>query len=54
LFKSGVRGVYHSISTRYLQSYLNEYGWRYNHRHDTKPMFWSILDQVQKRDLAAL
>jgi transposase len=28
LFKSGVRGVYHSISTRYPQNYLDEYAWR--------------------------
>jgi transposase len=52
LFKSGVRGVYHSISARYLQSYLFEYSWRYNHRHDATPMFWSILGQVRKEGLA--
>jgi hypothetical protein len=46
LFKNGVRGVYHAISTTYLQNYLDEYTWRYNHRHDAKPMFWSILDRV--------
>ena len=25
LWKNGVRGVYHSISTQYLQNYLDEY-----------------------------
>ena len=48
LFKNGVRGVYHAVSTAYLQDYLNEYAWRYNHRDDSRPMLWSILDQVRK------
>src|SRR5918996_1036460 len=32
--KTGMRGAYKHVSPRYLQSYLNEYAWRYNHRHD--------------------
>ncbi len=28
LFKNGVRGVYHSVSTTYLQNYLDEYSFR--------------------------
>ncbi len=52
LFKNGVRGVYHSVSTRYLQNYLDEYTFRYNRRFDAKPMFWSVLDRVQKPALA--
>jgi transposase len=32
LFKNGVRGVYHAVSTTYLQDYLNEYTFRYNRR----------------------
>ena len=48
LLKNGIRGVYHSVSRQYLQTYLDEYAWRYNHRHDTRPMFWTIPDQVQK------
>jgi len=53
LFKTGVRGVYHSISTTYLQSYLDEYSFRYNRRRSTRPMFWAMLDQVEKDALAA-
>jgi transposase-like protein len=53
LLKTGIRGVYHAVSREYLQSYLDEYAWRYNHRHDTQPMFWTILDGVQKDRLAA-
>jgi len=53
LFKNGVRGVYHSISGEYLQNYLDEYAFRYNRRFSSKPMFWAMLDRVQKDRLAA-
>jgi transposase-like protein len=53
LLKNGIRGVYHSVSSKYLQHYLDEYAWRYNHRDDPTPMFWTILDQVQKEALAS-
>lgn len=33
--KSGIRGVYDAVSARWLQSYLDEYAWRYNHREHT-------------------
>jgi transposase-like protein len=36
LLKSGLRGTYHSVSAKWLQSYLNEYAWRYNHREHTR------------------
>lgn len=48
LFKNGVRGVYHSVSTRYLQSYLDEYAFRYNRRDSKEPMFWAMLNRVRK------
>jgi transposase len=54
LFKNGVRGVYHSISTRYLQNYLDEYAFRYNRRDSAQPMFWAMLDRVEKPQLASL
>jgi len=41
--KNGIRGVYHAVSSKYLQSYLNEYAFRYNHRKDVTPMFWTFL-----------
>jgi len=34
LVKQGIGGVYHSISSKHLQSYLSEYAWRYNRRND--------------------
>jgi transposase-like protein len=49
LLKTGIRGVYHSVSKQHLQSYLDEYAFRYNRRGEPTPMFWAILDRVQKR-----
>lgn len=53
LVKNGIRGVYHAVSTKYLQNYLDEYCFRYNARLVERPMFWLILDRVQKEALAA-
>lgn len=50
LVKTGIRGVYHSVGRHYLQTYLNEYSFRYNRRFDVQPMFLSFLQQVEKRD----
>ena len=46
LLKRGISGVYHSVSAKYLQRYLDEYAFRYNHRNDETPMFTSILRRV--------
>jgi len=32
LLKRGIYGQYHKVSTRHLQSYLNEFTFKYNHR----------------------
>jgi transposase-like protein len=37
--KRGIAGNYHSVSSKWLQGYLNEYAWRYNHRDDDEAMF---------------
>jgi transposase len=50
LIKRGIGGVYHNVGRHYLQTYLNEYAFRYNRRHDVQPMFLSFLHQVEKRD----
>jgi len=49
LLKRGIGGVYHSVSKKYLQSYINEYGFRYNHRKDRKSMFHSFLEQLAEK-----
>ncbi len=43
LVKNGIRGVYHSVSSKWLQGYLNEYAWRYNRRYDEQSMFEQLL-----------
>jgi transposase-like protein len=43
LVKSGIRGTYHAVSTNHLQGYLNEYAWRYSHRHDEDAMFRQLI-----------
>jgi transposase len=49
LFKNGVRGVYHSVSPKYLQGYLNEYTWRYNRRDNGRAMFLDLLAESASR-----
>jgi transposase len=39
ILKRGIAGVYHSVSAKHLQSYINEYAFRYNHRGDTQAMY---------------
>lgn len=41
--KRGINGAYHSVSSKWLQGYLNEYAWRYNHRHDGEANFRMLL-----------
>jgi transposase len=48
LLKRGINGVYHSVSAKHLQSYIDEYSFRYNQRSDTKPMFKNFLRQISK------
>jgi len=46
LLKRGINGVYHSVSEKWLQNYINEYGFRCNHRKDEKPMFLTVLEKL--------
>lgn len=46
LVKRGIGGTHHAVSAKYLQGYLNEYVWRYNHRKDATPMFLNLLAQI--------
>jgi transposase len=46
LVKRGIDGCYHAVSPKYLQSYVNEYQFRYNHRLESNPMFLTVLDQI--------
>lgn len=45
-FKRSVKGTYHSISKKHLQSYLDEFAFRYSHRHSAVPLFELLLERV--------
>ncbi len=45
--KRGIGGTYHSVSTEHLQSYLDEYAFRYNNREATGlGMVGAFLDRI--------
>ncbi len=46
LVKRGIGGVYHSVSQKYLQTYLDEYSFRYNRRDQGNLIFTSLLKRV--------
>ena len=46
--KGGLRGTYHGVSTTHLQSYLDEYAFRYNHRDAPGGMFNAFLGRIEK------
>jgi transposase len=43
LTKNAIRGVHHGVGRKHLQSYLNEYAFRWNHRSNPMPMFSLFL-----------
>jgi|HubBroStandDraft_1064217.scaffolds.fasta_scaffold69692_1 transposase len=49
LVKTGIRGVYHSVSPKMLQTYLDEYAFRFNRRHNGNLQFRSILERASMR-----
>jgi transposase-like protein len=52
--KPSLTGTYRSVSRKWLQGYLNEFVWRYNHRDDTEPTFRTLLAaSCRKASLAA-
>ena len=49
--KRGVSGVYRGVSSKHLQSYLDEYVFRYNNRGDERGLFMAFLDRIEKTSL---
>lgn len=48
--KTGMRGAYKLVSRKWLQSYLDEYAWRYNHRdHTGRSMFHALVNEAAKQ-----
>lgn len=46
--KRGIYCVYRKVGPKYLQSYADEYAFRYSHRNDEMPMFFILLSSVRK------
>jgi len=49
LLKRGIGSVYHAVSREYLQSYLDEYCYRYNRKDQGNLIFKSILSEVSAK-----
>jgi transposase len=49
LVKRGIGGVYHAVSKEYLQSYLDEYTFRYNRRDKGNLIFNDVFKRVSER-----
>lgn len=50
LSKNGIRGTFHAVSDKYLQHYINEYAFKYNHRKDNVSLFLTLLSQAVSSD----
>jgi len=49
LLQRGISGVYHGVSGKHLQSYLDEYTFRYNHRDvEGWGMFGAMISRIRK------
>ena len=50
-----IRAVYHNVSTKHLQSYLNEYAFRFNRRKSLgrRNMFEAFTNRIRKVSSAA-
>ena len=48
--KTGMRGAYKGVSRKWLQSYLDEYAWRHNHRlTDQRSLFHALVREAAKQ-----
>ena len=52
LAKRGIDGTNHAVSPKYLQGYINAYGFRWNHRNEDEPMFLQILSKLPSLKVA--
>lgn len=40
---------FHHVTAGHLQGYVDEYAFRYSHRKDQTPMFWTMLGRVVRQ-----
>jgi transposase len=53
LVKRGISGAYHTVSAKHLQSYLDEYSFRYDHRRDADGMFAACVGRIAQAQVAS-
>ena len=46
ILKRGIYGIYHHVSVEWLQNYVNEFCFRFNHRKNSGVMFDLVLTQA--------
>ena len=46
--KRSINGTHHSVSSKYLQNYVDEFVFRYNRRESKMPIFESLLQRVSR------
>jgi transposase len=46
--KRSVNGTYHSVSPKYLQNYVDEFAYRYNHRQRPEHLFSVLIPTAAK------
>lgn len=44
--KRSINGTYHCVSPKYLQTYVDEFAWRYNYRQSSCPLFYRLLGNL--------
>jgi len=44
--KRSIHGTYHCVSPKYLQKYVDEFAFRYNHRDDLLPIYYLLLEKA--------
>ena len=45
LFKRSIVGSFHQISAKHVESYLDEFEWRFNNRNDPH-LFWDTMTRL--------
>lgn len=44
--KRSISGTYHCVSEKYLQSYVDEFAYHYNHNYSVYPVFYDLLSRL--------
>ena len=44
--KRSVNGTYHAVSPKYLQTYVDEFAYRYNQRKSESPLFLGLVEKL--------